>query len=160
METNTIIKRAKLLNYVEIALTVILFVLFQVLNAVAKNVETMEELNSLLGIQYICLIVSAVISVVVIICTAILMSKNQKRVNGLGLLLAAGIVTLIFSLIGAMLGIVIWVLCGLSLNKLKQKKAEDQFEAQLQNEMTIESQLQNEMNVSNPTNDYAPDNFQ
>ena len=150
METNTIIKRAKLLNYVEIGLTVILFVLFQILNAVAENTESMEELNSLLGIQYICLIISAIISVVVIICTAILMSKNQKRVNGLGLLLAAGIVTLIFSLIGAMLGIVIWVLCGLSLNKLKQKKAEDQFEAQ----------LQNEMNTSSPTNDYTPDNFQ
>ncbi len=150
METNTIIKRAKLLNYVEIALTVILFVLFQILNAVAENTESMEELNSLLGIQYICLIISAIISVVVIICTAILMSKNQKRVNGLGLLLAAGIVTLIFSLIGAMIGLVIWILCGISLNKLKQKKAEDQFEAQ----------LQNELNASNPTHDYSPDNFQ
>ena len=134
----------------EIALTVILFVLFQILNAVAEKTESMEELNSLLGIQYICLIISAIISVVVIICTAILMSKNQKRVNGLGLLLAAGIVTLIFSLIGAMIGLVIWILCGLSLNKLKQKKAEDQFEAQ----------LQNELNASNPTNDYSPDNFQ
>ena len=150
METNTIIKRAKLLNYVEIGLTVILVVLFQILNAVAENTESMEELNSLLGIQYICLIISAIISVVVIICTAILMSKNQKRVNGLGLLLAAGIVTLIFSLIGAMIGLVIWILCGISLNKLKQKKAEDQFEAQ----------LQNELNASNPTNDYSPDNFQ
>ena len=150
METNTIIKRAKLLNYVEIGLTVILFVLFQILNAVAENTESMEELNSLLGIQYICLIISAIISVAVIICTAILMSKNQKRVNGLGLLLAAGIVTLIFSLIGAMIGLVIWILCGISLNKLKQKKAEDQFEAQ----------LQNELNASNPTNDYSPDNFQ
>ena len=150
METNTIIKRAKLLNYVEIGLTVILFVLFQILNAVAENTESMEELNSLLGIQYICLIISAIISVVVIICTAILMSKNQKRANGLGLLLAAGIVTLIFSLIGAMIGLVIWILCGISLNKLKQKKAEDQFEAQ----------LQNELNASNPTNDYSPDNFQ
>ena len=58
METNTIIKRAKLLNYVEIGLTVILFVLFQILNAVAENTESMEELNSLLGIQYICLIIS------------------------------------------------------------------------------------------------------
>ena len=150
METNTIIKRAKLLNYVEIGLTVILVVLFQILNAVAENTDSMEELNSLLGIQYICLIISAIISVVVIICTAILMSKNQKRVNGLGLLLAAGIVTLIFSLIGAMIGLVIWILCGISLNKLKQKKAEDQFEAQ----------LQNELNASNPTNDYSPDNFQ
>lgn len=150
METNTIIKRAKLLNYVEIGLTVILFVLFQILNAVAENTESMEELNSLLGIQYICLIISAIISVVVIICTAILMSKNQKRVNGLGLLLAAGIVTLIFSLIGAMIGLVIWILCGISLNKLKQKKAEDQFEVQ----------LQNELNASNPTHDYSPDNFQ
>ena len=150
METNTIIKRAKLLNYVEIGLTVILFVLFQILNAVAENTESMEELNSLLGIQYICLIISAIISVVVIICSAILMSKNQKRVNGLGLLLAAGIVTLIFSLIGAMIGLVIWILCGISLNKLKQKKAEDQFEAQ----------LQNELNASNPTHDYSPDNFQ
>ncbi|MGN0246579.1 MAG: hypothetical protein ACI4DK_11555 [Lachnospiraceae bacterium] len=149
METNTIIKRAKLLNYVEIALTVILFVLFKILNTAASN-ASLEQLDSLIGIQRICLIVSAVISVVVIVCTAILMSKNQKRVKGLGLLLAAGIVTLIFSLIGAMIGLVIWILCGLSLNKLKQKKAEDQFE----------SQLQNEMNVSNPTNDYSSNNFQ
>lgn len=149
METETIIKRAKILNYVEIALTVILFVLFKILNAAITNASS-EKVDTLIGIQTICLIVSAIISIVVIICTAVLMSKNQKRVNGLGLLLAAGIVTLIFSLIGAMLGIVIWILCGLSLNKLKQKKAEDHFEAQ----------LQNEMNASNPTNDYTPDNFQ
>lgn len=149
METNTIIKRAKILNYVEIALTVILFVLFKILNTAASN-ASLEQLDSLIGIQRICLIVSGIISIVVIICTAVLMSKNQKRVKGLGLLLAAGIVTLVFSILGLMIGLVIWILCGISLNKLKQKKAEDQFEAQ----------LQNEMNVSNPTNDYAPDNFQ
>lgn len=149
METNTIIKRAKLLNYVEIALTVILFVLFKILNTAASN-ASLEQLDSLIGIQRICLIVSGIISIVVIICTAVLMSKNQKRVKGLGLLLAAGIITLVFSILGLMIGLVIWILCGISLNKLKQKKAEDQFEAQ----------LQNEMNVSNPTNDYAPDNFQ
>lgn len=149
METNTIIKRAKILNYVEIALTVILFVLFKILNTAASN-ASLEQLDSLIGIQRICLIVSGIISIVVIICTAVLMSKNQKRVKGLGLLLAAGIVTLVFSILGLMIGLVIWILCGISLNKLKQKKAEDQFEAQ----------LQNEMNVSNPTNDYALDNFQ
>lgn len=149
METNTIIKRAKILNYVEIALTVILFVLFKILNTAASN-ASLEQLDSLIGFQRICLIVSGIISIVVIICTAVLMSKNQKRVKGLGLLLAAGIVTLVFSILGLMIGLVIWILCGISLNKLKQKKAEDQFEAQ----------LQNEMNVSNPTNDYAPDNFQ
>ena len=49
-----------------------------------------------------------------------------------------------------MMGLVIWILCGISLNKLKQKKAEDQFEAQ----------LQNELNASNPTHDYSPDIFQ
>lgn len=149
METNTIIKRAKLLNYVEIALTVILFVLFKILNTAASN-ASLEQLDSLIGIQRICLIVSGIISIVVIICTAVLMSKNQKRVKGLGLLLAAGIVTLVFSILGLMIGLVIWILCGISLNKLKQKKAEDQFE----------SQLQNEMNTSNPTNDYSSNNFQ
>lgn len=149
METNTIIKRAKLLNYVEIALTVILFVLFKILNTAASN-ASLEQLDSLIGIQRICLIVSGIISIVVIICTAVLMSKNQKRVKGLGLLLAAGIVTLVFSILGLMFGLVIWILCGISLNKLKQKKAEDQFE----------SQLQNEMNTSNPTNDYSSNNFQ
>ncbi len=81
------------------------------------------------------LLVTGAVSVVVLIMTVILMTKNQKRVKGLGLLLAASIVTLVFAILGVTLGIIVWVLCGASLTKLKQKVAEDDFEAQLQTEV-------------------------
>lgn len=149
METNTIIKRAKILNYVEIVLTVMMYILFKISNIVVSSATSQEEIDSLLGVESFFLLVGAVVSVVVIAFTAFLMSKNHNRVKGLGLLLAAGIVTFVFSISGFMLGIVIWVLCGLSLSKLKQKKAESQFEAQ----------LQSEMNIVNPTGNYTADNF-
>ncbi len=40
METNTIIKRAKILNYVEIVITIALYALMKILNSASKNVTT------------------------------------------------------------------------------------------------------------------------
>lgn len=56
------------------------------------------------------------------------MSKNQKRVQGLGLLLASGIITLVFAILGITLNIVMWCLCGASLSKLKKSGADVQFQ--------------------------------
>ena len=65
-----------------------------------------------------------------IVLTAVLMKKNQKRVQGLGLLLASGIITLVFAILGITLNIVMWCLCGASLSKLKKSGADVQFQNQ------------------------------
>ena len=135
METSKIIKQAKILNWFEIGITIVLYILFRILNSAAKNATTQDALNRLTAIQSIGLLVVGACAVVVIVLTAILMKKNQKKVQGLGFLLAASICTLVFSIIGMMLGLVVWILCGISIQKLSQKKAEDNFEAQLQNEV-------------------------
>ena len=75
--------------------------------------------------------------------TIILMVKNQKRVKGLGLLLASGIITLIFAILGVTLGLIIWILSGASLSALKQKNAEDDFEARLQKQNQTPNMNQN-----------------
>ena len=140
METTKIIKTAKALNWVEIAITLIMFAMFKILNGAASTVKTLEGFNQIVAIEKAGLWVMGIASVVVIVMTAILFKKSEGRVKGLGCLLAAGITTLIFSILGLTLGIIIWILCGISLKTLKQKDAEDTFEAKLQVEITSDDE--------------------
>ena len=143
METKDIIKRAKVLNWIEIIITLALYVSFRIMGTMAKSATTQLQINNISEVQQIILIVVGVISAVVIIMTIILMVKNQKRVKGLGLLLASGIITLIFAILGVTLGLIIWILSGASLSALKQKNAEDDFEARLQKQNQTPNMNQN-----------------
>ena len=142
-ETKDIIKRAKVLNWIEIIITLALYVSFRIMGTMAKSATTQLQINNIIEVQQIILIVVGVISAVVIIMTIILMVKNQKRVKGLGLLLASGIITLIFAILGVTLGLIIWILSGASLSALKQKNAEDDFEARLQKQNQTPNMNQN-----------------
>ena len=82
METKDIIKRAKVLNWIEIIITLALYVSFRIMGTMAKSATTQLEVNNIIEVQQIILIVVGVISAVVIIMTIILMVKNQKRVKG------------------------------------------------------------------------------
>lgn len=128
METKDIVKQAKVLNWVEIIVTAVMYVVFRMLNIMAKNATTMDQLKPLISIETVVRFGVGIFSIVVIILTAVLMSKNQKRVQGLGLLLASGIVTLIFSILGITFNIVMWCLCGASLSRLKKSVADVQFQ--------------------------------
>ena len=143
METKDIIKRAKVLNWIEIIITLALYVSFRIMGTMAKSATTQLEVNNIIEVQQIILIVVGVISAVVIIMTIILMVKNQKRVKGLGLLLASGIITLIFAVFDGVFGLIIWILSGASLSALKQKNAEDDFEARLQKQNHTPNMNQN-----------------
>ena len=128
METKDIVKQAKVLNWVEIIVTAVMYVAFRMLNIMAKNATTMDQLKSLISIETVVRFGVGIFSIVVIILTAVLMSKNQKRVQGLGLLLASGIITLVFAIVGITFNIVMWCLCGASLSRLKKSGAEVQFQ--------------------------------
>ena len=82
METKDIIKRAKVLNWIEIIITLALYVSFRIMGTMAKSATTQLQINNIIEVQQIILIVVGVISAVVIIMTIILMVKNQKRVKG------------------------------------------------------------------------------
>ncbi|WP_455721188.1 hypothetical protein [Agathobacter sp.] len=128
METKDIVKQAKVLNWIEIIVTAVMYVAYRMLYTMAKNAATVDEIDSLIGIENAIRLVAGIFSIVVIILTAVLLSKNQKRVQGLGLLLASGIVTLVFSILGVTLNIVMWCLCGASLSRLKKSGADVQFQ--------------------------------
>lgn len=135
MDIQEITKQAKFLNIVEIAMTIIIYVIFRILNSSARSITTDEALAPLIIFQSICCFLMGLVSVVVIIRTCILMKKNQKRVKGLGLLLAAGILTLGFSIIQVSIGLIIWILCAASMKQLKQSVAETEFASNLSTEL-------------------------
>ena len=143
METKDIIKRAKALNWIEIIITFIMYISFRIMGTLEKNAPTQIESNNILEAEMMIRLVLCVISVIVIVMTIILMVKNQKRVKGLGLLLASGIITLIFAVFDGVFGLIIWILTGSSLSALKQKDAEDDFEARLQKQNHTPNMNQN-----------------
>lgn len=139
MDTNKVTKRIKVLNYLTIAVTIAMYVLYRITSSVAQTIKTYEELEKLVGYEYIGRAVVGVVALVVIVMTIITMVKSEEKVKGAVPLLIAAIVALVFAIIGMMLGIIIWVLCAASLMATKQKKNETTFEAKLQVEINSDS---------------------
>lgn len=128
MDSKSIIKWARVLNWMEVAATLILFVVFSYINFAVKNMEydlsALTRLASLMRLQNATRIASGVISVVVIIAAAVLMSKNTEKIKGLPLILASGILSLVFAILALVIGIVVWILVGASMNQLKKSEKE------------------------------------
>lgn len=139
METKDIVKQAKILNWIEIIVTIVMYVAYKMFYTMAKNAATVDEINSIIGIETVIRFATGIFSIVVIILTAVLMKKNQKRVQGLGLLLASGIITLVFAILGITLNIVMWCLCGASLSKLK--KAGQMFSSRIKISRMLTSKI-------------------
>lgn len=138
METSKIIKHAKTLNKVMIAITFILFAFFQIDSKIlCADIDSMsmDELLRVAALELGVRGIVGVVSLAVVIFTIILMCNNHNRVKGLGLLLASAIVTIGFVILGIMAGIIVWILSGASLNQLKKNDAENDFEARIKNEM-------------------------
>ena len=86
METKDIVKQAKVLNWIEIIVTIVMYVAYKMFYTMAKNAATVDEINSIIGIETVIRFATGIFSIVVIILTAVLMNKNQKRVQGLSLI--------------------------------------------------------------------------
>ena len=118
MDVNRLYKTGYAANIMLVAVNAFAFIVYRIENTALKNVSeipagiyVLELLLRLLVIG-----VGAAALVMCIIC----MVKNQGRLKGFGLLLPAAIVTIVFGIIGIMLGIAIWILCGVSMTKLKK----------------------------------------
>ena len=115
MDLNTIkkiLKNAKLLNILLIVLTLIVWIGFLAVN-VTQN----------LTYSYMILAFYIVGSVILFILSIITFIKMQKyRLDGGIFLLISSIVSLIFSILGAMLGIVVILLSTFSIRKIKENQ--------------------------------------
>ena len=113
MDLNTIkkiLKNAKLLNILLIVLTLIVWIGFLAVN-VTQN----------LTYSYMILAFYIVGSVILFILSIITFIKMQKyRLDGGIFLLISSIVSLIFSILGAMLGIVVILLSTFSIRKIRE----------------------------------------
>ena len=112
MEVNEICQRGRLLNTIIIIINLVTYISY----FIGKYTDS----GFVWGLQTAIRVIGVVGAIVIIIYTAILLKQNEGQLKGLGLLLAASIVSLIFSALGFMLGIVIWVLCGISMSQLQK----------------------------------------
>ncbi|MBR6095083.1 MAG: hypothetical protein IKP92_08700 [Lachnospiraceae bacterium] len=111
MELNEIANRGKLVNIIIIAANFLTFFVYLI--------GRRSDSETIIAIQTVIRVLAGVAAVGGIVYTAILMKENEKRLKGLGPLLAASITTLCFSILGCMIGIVIWILCGISMKQLE-----------------------------------------
>lgn len=103
-------KMGKILNILLIIFTLIYF-------ASSWILEFLNDYNTELILSLVLLIVS----IVILIFAIISMVKMRKlKIDGGGLLLASSIVFFIFTFFGFLLGIVILVLSGSSIRKIKE----------------------------------------
>ena len=113
-DVRAVASRAKFLNTALIVLTLIYFVLSWVLN----GMFVFADPSSLLLIFSI---VAAVLAVVILIFSILTFGKMRfLEIEGGGQLLASSIVFTIFALFGFLLGIVILILSGISIRKIKE----------------------------------------
>ena len=113
-DVRAVASRAKFLNTALIVLTLIYFVLGWVLN----GMFVFSDPSSLLLIFSI---VATVLAVVILIFSILTFGKMRfLEIEGGGQLLASSIVFTIFAFFGFLLGLVIFILSGISIRKIKE----------------------------------------
>ena len=148
MEPNEIVERGRLLNIIIIVINILTYLLY--------TIGRFSETNTVYTLQIVIRVLGVVGAIGVIVFTAILLKQNEGRMKGLGLLLAASIVSLIFSALGFMLGIVIWILCGISMSML-QKSFKEYSETLMYS--NIQKNLYEKNTVYGNNNNYSGDPF-
>ena len=107
-------KRGKFLNTVLIVVTLIYFVSSWVING-------MSMFNDPTTILIIFSAVSTILAIIILIFSILTFGKMRfLKIEGGGQLLASSIIFTIFALTGFLLGIVILILSGMSIRKIKE----------------------------------------
>ena len=136
MDAAEITNRGKLFNSIIIGINLVTYITY--------FIGRFSESGYVYGLQTFVRIAGVVVAIVIIIFTAMLMKENDGKIKGLGLLLAASIVSLVFSALGFMLGIVIWILCGISISQL-QKSFNEYSTTQMYSNINQNLQAQNDV---------------
>ena len=132
MTEQSIAKKGIILNTVLIIATVIAFIVIKITNSyLTSNFGLSGYYMEMFTLQRATLIGLLIVSVVVTICSAVLMTKNHGKNTGFILLIVGAVIAGILASRGFVLGIITWILCGVSITQFRKLQGESNFESNL-----------------------------
>ena len=132
MTEQSIAKKGIILNTVLIIATVVAFIVIKITNQyLTSNFGFSGYYMEMFTLQRATLIGLFIVSLVVTICSAVLMTKTHGKNTGFILLIVGAVIAGILALLGFVLGIITWILCGVSITQFRKLQGESNFESNL-----------------------------
>ena len=132
MTEQSIAKKGIILNTILIIATIVAFIVIKITNQyLTSNFGLSGYYMEMFTLQRATLIGLLIVSVVVTICSAVLMTKNHGKNTGFILLIVGAVIAGILALLGLVLGIITWILCGVSITQFRKLQGESNFESNL-----------------------------
>ena len=149
MTQQSIAKKGILINTVLIIATVVAFLVIRITNYVIEYSYTDTDIALLFNVQSYTFIGLEVISAVAIVLAIVLFIKSNMKMMAFILLAVSAGVALILALKYVVLGIITWVLSGLSISMLRKVSAESEFERGLNSRNSM-----HQFTTANPNNSF------
>ncbi|ASS37767.1 hypothetical protein [Mogibacterium pumilum] len=132
MTEQNIAKKGIILNTVLVIATLVAFLVIKITNQfLLSSYGYSGYYTEIYTIQRATFIGLIVVSIVIIICSVVLMTKSRSKNTGFLLLIIGAVVAAILAMLGLVLGIVTWILCGVSINQFRKLQGESNFESNL-----------------------------
>lgn len=149
MTQQSIAKKGIAINGALIIATVIAFILVRITNYIIEYSYTDTNIAFIFNLQRFTFIGLEVISAVAIVLAIVLFIKSNMKMMGFILLAVSAGVALVLALNYVVLGIITWVLSGLSIGMLRKVGAESEFERGLNSRNSM-----HQFTTSNPNNSF------
>ena len=132
MTEQSIAKKGIILNTILIIATLVAFIVIKITNSyLTSNFGFSGYYMEMFTLQRATLIGLFIVSLVVTICSAVLMTKTHGKNTGFILLIVGAVIAGILALLGFVLGIITWILCGVSITQFRKLQGESNFESNL-----------------------------
>jgi hypothetical protein len=132
MTEQSIAKKGIILNTILIIATIVAFIVIKITNSyLTSNFGLSGYYMEMFTLQRATLIGLFIVSLVVTICSAVLMTKTHGKNTGFILLIVGAVIAGILALLGFVLGIITWILCGVSITQFRKLQGESNFESNL-----------------------------
>ena len=132
MTEQSIAKKGIILNTVLVIATLVAFLVIKITNQYQlSSYGYSGYYMEIYTVQRATLIGLVVVSIAIIIFSIILMTKSRSKNTGFILLIIGAVVAAILAMLGLVLGIVTWILCGVSINQFRKLQGESNFESNL-----------------------------
>lgn len=149
MTQQSIAKKGIAINGALIIATVIAFILVRITNYIIEYSYTDTNIAFIFNLQRFTFIGLEVISAVAIVLAIVLFVKSNMKMMGFILLAVSAGVALVLALNYVVLGIITWVLSGLSISMLRKVGAESEFERGLNSRNSM-----HQFTTANPNNSF------
>jgi len=132
MTEQSIAKKGIILNTVLVIATLVAFLVIRITNQyLLSSYGYSGYYMEIYTVQRATFIGLLIVSVVVTICSAVLMTKNHGKNTGFILLIVGAVIAGILASRGFVLGIITWILCGVSITQFRKLQGESNFESNL-----------------------------